>query len=177
MALYCSAMAWYFTDILRIILKCEFEKNKTVLDNINFKLLPGQKICIMGDGGSGKSLLLELISGTLNNYEGTITINKIPLFNINQNEYRKKIGIFYNEQDIFDGSLYENITMGNNSIDAKQIMELAEILGLKDFINEIYSSSAIIFVKLLKDFIIFGYFLGIYKKRGSVKTLLKNLFH
>ena len=118
-------------------LKCEFEKNKTVLDNINFKLLPGQKICIMGDGGSGKSLLLELISGTLNNYEGTITINEIPLFNINQNEYRKKIGIFYNEQDIFDGSLYENITMGNNSIDAKQIMELAEILGLKDFINQL----------------------------------------
>jgi len=118
-------------------LNFKFDNSHPLLENLNFDIQPGIKICIMGDGGSGKSILLELIGGTLKNFEGVININNIPIININQNEYRKNIGIFYNEQDIFDGSVYDNICMGNESITPNEIMKHAEMLDIKDFISQL----------------------------------------
>ncbi len=116
-------------------LNFKFEQNRPLLENLHFDIQPGTKICVMGDGGSGKSILLELIGGTLKNFDGVININNIPLNNINQTEYRKKIGIFYNEQDIFDGTIYDNICLGNEKITPSQIMQLAEMLEIKEFIS------------------------------------------
>lgn len=116
-------------------LNFKFEHGRTLLENLSFSIQPGSNVCIMGDGGSGKSILLELIGGTLKNFEGFININGIPINNLNQTEYRKNIGIFYNEQDIFDGTVYDNICIGNDNVSANEIMELAEILEIKEFIS------------------------------------------
>jgi ABC-type bacteriocin/lantibiotic exporter with double-glycine peptidase domain len=118
-------------------LKFKFDEGRNLLENLNFTIQPGAKICVMGDGGSGKSILLELIGGNLKHFEGVININDVPINNINQNEYRKNIGIFYNEQDIFDGTIYDNICMGNESITPTEIMQLAEMLDIKDFISQL----------------------------------------
>jgi ATP-binding cassette subfamily B protein len=116
-------------------LNFKFEHGRTLLENLSFSIQPGANVCIMGDGGSGKSILLELIGGTLKNFEGVININGIPINNINQTEYRKNIGIFYNEQDIFEGTVYDNICIGNDNISANEIMELAGILEINEFIS------------------------------------------
>ncbi len=118
-------------------LNFKFDNGKPLLENLHFKIEPGTKVCVMGDGGSGKSILLELIGGTLKNFEGVININDIPINNLNQKEYRKNIGIFYNEQDIFDGTIYDNICMGNESITPADIMKQAEMLEIKDFISQL----------------------------------------
>jgi ABC-type bacteriocin/lantibiotic exporter with double-glycine peptidase domain len=118
-------------------LNFKFDDSRTLLENINFNILPGTKVCIMGDGGSGKSILLELIGGTLKNFDGVINVNNIPINNIDQREYRKNIGIFYNEQDIFDGTIYENICMGNTNISPDDIMKYAEMLEIKEFISQL----------------------------------------
>jgi ABC-type bacteriocin/lantibiotic exporter with double-glycine peptidase domain len=115
----------------------KFDDSKPLIEDLNFKVEPGAKICVMGDGGSGKSILLELIGGTLKNFDGVININNIPINNLNQNEYRKNIGIFYNEQEIFDGTIYDNICMGNESITPADIMKHAEMLEIKDFISQL----------------------------------------
>jgi ATP-binding cassette subfamily B protein len=118
-------------------LNFKFIDSRPLLENINFDIQPGTKICVMGDGGSGKSILLELIGGTMKDFEGIININNIPINNINQIEYRNNIGIFYNEQEIFDGTIYDNICMGNKNITPNQIMIYAEILGVKEFISQL----------------------------------------
>jgi ABC-type bacteriocin/lantibiotic exporter with double-glycine peptidase domain len=122
-------------DVKKLI--CQKEDGKILLNNIDFEIVSGQKICIVGDGGAGKSVLLEVIGGTIKNYSGTININNIPLNNLNQKEYRKNIGIFYHEQDIFGGTLFENICMGNENIDAATIMQTAKILGIDEFISQL----------------------------------------
>lgn len=118
-------------------LNFKFIDSRPLLENINFDIQPGTKICVMGDGGSGKSILLELIGGTMKDFEGIINVNNIPINNINQIEYRNNIGIFYNEQEIFDGTIYDNICMGNENITPNQIMIYAEILGIKEFISQL----------------------------------------
>lgn len=118
-------------------LNFKFIDSRPLLENLNFDIQPGTKICVMGDGGSGKSILLELIGGTIKDFEGIINVNNIPINNINQIEYRNNIGIFYNEQEIFDGTIYDNICMGNENITPNQIMIYAEILGVKEFISQL----------------------------------------
>ena len=115
----------------------KFQNTRQLLENLNFDIQPGTKICVMGDGGSGKSVLLELIGGTIKDFEGLIKINNIPINNINQKEYRRNIGIFYNEQDIFEGTIFDNITMGNENITPNEIMRYAEILEVKEFISQL----------------------------------------
>lgn len=112
-----------------------YETEKLILDNISFTAKAGDKICISGDDGSGKSTLLRVLTGSYQPYRGTITIDAIPLHNYNLSTLRSQTGILLGMQDIFEGTLFENITMGNPDITAQKITELAEIIGLHDFLE------------------------------------------
>jgi ABC-type bacteriocin/lantibiotic exporter with double-glycine peptidase domain len=114
-----------------------YVESKEVLKDINFKAPSGKKLCIMGDMSSGKSTLMELATGSLNPKKGSLLINDIPIGNYDLSSYRKNIGAFYSEQDIFEATLLENITMGNNDIDQQMLMSLAEVIGIKDFISSL----------------------------------------
>ena len=107
-----------------------------ILKNISFTAEPGQKIAIMGDEGSGKSTLLRVISGAYTDFSGTIMIDNVPLRNYSSDTFREQTGILLNQQDIFNGSLMDNITMGNQQISPNDIMMLSEKIGLKNFLEE-----------------------------------------
>ena len=85
----------------------------------------------MGGMASGKSTLMELATGSLEPNHGSLLINDIPIGNYDLTSYRKNIGAFYSEQDIFEATLMENITMGNTEVDQQMLMSLAEVIGAK----------------------------------------------
>ena len=109
---------------------------KEILKNISFVAEPGQKIAIMGDEGSGKSTLLRVISGAYADFSGTIMIDNVPIRNYISDTFREQTGILLNQQDIFNGTLIDNITMGNQQISPNDIMILSEKIGLKNFLEE-----------------------------------------
>lgn len=113
-----------------------YEEGKNVLQNVSFEILAGEKICIMGKDNSGKSTLLRLLTGTYPNYKGTILINGVPLSNYDTKSIRVNTGILVQMQDIFQGTLRDNICVGDDSITPFQLNELAEIVGLKKFVDE-----------------------------------------
>jgi ATP-binding cassette subfamily B protein len=110
-----------------------YDKN-TILNNLNVNISSGEKICIKGEAASGKSVLLELLSGGFPDATGTLLVDNIPIGNYNIDSYRNQIGVFYHEQDIFKGTLYENITMGDNSISPTYLLELSKVVGLENYI-------------------------------------------
>jgi ATP-binding cassette subfamily B protein len=114
-----------------------FREDQKILKHIDLNIQPGQKISILGDAGSGKSLLLDLMTGSLEHQEGNLLINGIPIRNYQLESFRKHIGVFYHEQDIFNGTLMENLTMGDASISTKELMELVEVVGLNSFIRSL----------------------------------------
>ena len=118
-------------------LNFSFDDGQQVLHHINFEIPPGKKVCIMGDAASGKSTLMELLTGSLRSFEGNLSVNNIPISNLDMDSYRKHIGVFYHEQDIFHGSLMDNICMGNPTILPNDIIHLANIIGLKEFISQL----------------------------------------
>lgn len=107
---------------------------RKIIENISFDLQTGNKACIMGADGSGKSTIIKLLTGSYHNFEGSILVDGVPIGNYDPDSLRAETGILFNQQDIFQGSLYENITLGNSSISTNEIIQLAEKIGLKDFI-------------------------------------------
>jgi len=89
------------------------------------------------DAASGKSTLMELLTGSLKSFEGNLLVNDIPISNLDMDSYRKHIGVFYHEQDIFHASLIDNISMGNNNISPNEIIQLADVIGLKEFVSQL----------------------------------------
>lgn len=104
-----------------------------VLENINFSIQAGQKVAIMGDGDSGKTVLLRLLTGAFQEFDGSLTFNQVPINNYNINSLRSQIGIYLQKQDIFSASLWENLTLGNPNIREEEVLEFFNILGLQDF--------------------------------------------
>ena len=109
--------------------------SKKVLNQITLAIKGNEKVCIMGATGSGKSSLLRLMSGAYNEFEGSILIDNLPVSNYNLDSLRNQTGILLSMQDIFQGSLLENINMGCEDISPKEILVLAERLGLKTFMS------------------------------------------
>jgi ATP-binding cassette subfamily B protein len=109
-----------------------FEKND-ILQNISFHIKPGQKVAITGDGDSGKTVLLRLLTGVFQDFEGDLSFDQIPINNYNLNTLRNNIGIYMQKQDIFSASLWENITLGNTNIKEQDVLDTFKIVGLDSF--------------------------------------------
>ncbi len=88
---------------------------KLALKNINLEISPGEKVCVIGKNGSGKSTFVHLLSGIYYNYSGAIIINGILAQNYNLTSLRNHIGSCFYPEDIFAGTIAENITFGDNS--------------------------------------------------------------
>lgn len=115
-------------------LSFSYDNEVNSLENINLTINAGEKVCLKGSFGSGKSTLLKVLTGSYQPYEGVITINNVPLSNIGLKQLRSRTGVLLGEQDIFRGTLWENITVGNDDIPLDRGIELAEVLGLQQFI-------------------------------------------
>lgn len=111
-----------------------YQHEAPILQNLSFEANAGEKICITGSDGSGKSTLLKLLTGAYSDFKGNISINQVPVGNYQPDSLRSEIGIFFHQQDLFKGTLYENITLGNTNITTAQIIEIASKIGIADFI-------------------------------------------
>lgn len=104
------------------------------INNISINAKAGEWILLTGQSGSGKSTVLRLLTQAFSPQKGNILINSLPIKNYDLGSYRNHIGILLGQQEIFEGSLLENLTLGQN-IDYKHILEVSNITGLNDFIQ------------------------------------------
>lgn len=104
-----------------------------VLHNISLKINSGEKICITGKDSSGKSTLLRLMAGAFTDFKGAMLVNDVPLGNYDLTSLRSQIGVLLNQQDIFHGTLWENISLGNAALSMESVIEYAGKVGLNDF--------------------------------------------
>ena len=109
-----------------------FEKTP-ILKNISFLIKPGQKVAITGDGDSGKTVLLRMLTGVFQDFEGDLSFDQVPINNYNLNTLRNHIGIYMQKQDIFSASLWENITLGNKEVKEQDVLDTFKIVGLDNF--------------------------------------------
>jgi ATP-binding cassette, subfamily B, bacterial len=115
--------------------KFEFEAGKTLLNDLNLHIDAGEKIQIQGEEGSGKTLFLRMLTGNYSDFMGNLLINKVPIQNYDIQSLRQHTGVLLHGQEIFGGTILENIQLGQADITPKLILETATNLGIDDFIS------------------------------------------
>ncbi len=110
--------------------------NKLILQDINLKVNPGERILVLGNNGSGKSTLLKILAGIFEPTSGTVYVNEKSLEGINLNHYRSFLGQSLPEETPFEGTILDNITFGDTSIPQKDIDWAIENTGLREYIKE-----------------------------------------
>jgi len=113
----------------------KYPDGNKVLNKLSFKLQPGQHIAVMGKSGSGKSTILRLLTGAFKEFEGNVLLDEVPVGNYSLHSLRSQTGILLNAQDIFKGTLSDNLTMGNEAITIGEVTALANITGLIEFVQ------------------------------------------
>ena len=113
-----------------------FNDYQKILENVNFKIAENSLNVITGSLGSGKSLLLNMMTGFYEPTSGSILFDKIPLKNVDKISLRNQIGMFLEDMTIIKGTVYENIILGHNDTTAEQILEISEQIGVDDFSSQ-----------------------------------------
>ncbi len=109
---------------------------KASIKNINLKILPGERVCISGGSASGKTTLTNTIAGIHTNYEGIVTYNRYNLRDLDRTYLRDMIGKNVSQEDIFEGTLLENILVGKPFSNIENAISAIDRVGLQD---EIYA--------------------------------------
>jgi ABC-type bacteriocin/lantibiotic exporter with double-glycine peptidase domain len=87
-------------------------------------------VCVCGPGGSGKSTLADVIGGLLTDYSGGVAINKFSLRDLDITHLRNKVAKNISPDDIFEGTIYENITIGKPTVKLEEVLRITEDVGL-----------------------------------------------
>ncbi len=107
---------------------------KPAIENVSLEFKTGEKICICGYNGSGKSTLVKILSGLYFDFSGSLMINGMPLHEVNLHSYRSAIADNLSDQDIFEGSIEQNISLGRNDISIADILDSIKKVHLDSFI-------------------------------------------
>ncbi len=106
-----------------------------VLKHLNLHIQAGERLAIAGYNGSGKSTLMQLISLLKLNFTGALLFNGLPKPSLHLGSMREHIGDLSSQEDIFRGSLRENITLGREAATLPKVLQLIEAVGLGDFMR------------------------------------------
>jgi len=104
-----------------------------ILKGVNLTIEAGKKVVVTGKSGSGKSTLLALFSGLYEEYEGTVSVNDLSFEYINLEKYRGLVGGSLELQEIFHGSIRENILLGRD-FEEGQLTFILNMVGLKEYL-------------------------------------------
>jgi ABC-type bacteriocin/lantibiotic exporter with double-glycine peptidase domain len=110
-------------------------KEQPVLNSVNVDIPENSKIWITGNEGSGKSTLVKVMAGCFDDYQGKLLYNNIPFGNYDIKSLRNQISLYLNNNDLFLGTVLENITLRNQETSPQEILELANKLGMEGFLN------------------------------------------
>ena len=113
----------------------EYESGSSVLSEINFEVLPGQAIALLGATGSGKTTLVNLLPRFYEYTHGQIELDGIPLQRYPRRYLRQQIGIVEQEPFLFSRSIRENISYGvGRDVDMAEIEAAARAAAIHDVI-------------------------------------------
>lgn len=111
------------------------ETTDEVLNDINLKIEPSEKIYLDGVNGSGKSTLIRILAGFIQPTSGSFFINDDTYRKIDIAQYRSQISTITQGETPFEGTVLENITMNNPSISNEDIKWAIESVQLGSFIK------------------------------------------
>jgi ATP-binding cassette subfamily B protein len=130
--------------LVKLTGEIEFQKinfrygtRELVLDDVNLKIKPGEKLALVGGSGSGKTTLVKLLLKYYLPEKGEIIVDGYNIQDISSGSIRERIGYVPQEIFLFSGTIRENIAFGNSGASIEAIIDAAKQAQAHEFINEL----------------------------------------
>ena len=114
-----------------------YGSRKKVFESLNLKIEKGKTTAVIGESGSGKTTLISLMQHIYPIQDGQIRIGEFDIAQITNESLRRIVGTVPQQIELFAGSIAENIALGDLYPDMERIIDLAEQLDLKEFIEKL----------------------------------------
>ncbi len=112
-------------------------QNKTVIHEASLEIPAGKMTVLQGPSGAGKTTLIDLLIGLYRPASGTVRIDGVDLMEIDLHKWRRMIGYVPQELTLFNGTVRENITVGDQSFSDEDIARACQLAGVTDFLEDL----------------------------------------
>lgn len=109
---------------------------KPVFINLSLDIKAGEKVVIKATGAPGKTTILKLLAGLNHPTSGKVLLNDLPRDNYQHGELLNVIGHNLDTEEIFNGSIEDNISLGRNGIGRNEVLNVCRICDLMPFIQD-----------------------------------------
>jgi ATP-binding cassette subfamily B protein len=114
-----------------------YNEGNPVLKDISFRVNKGQTIAIVGQTGSGKSTIINLINRLYQHQQGSILIDNRLIEEFTVTSLRNQIGVVLQDVYLFSGSIIDNVTLRDPSISMEEVVSAAKMIGIHEFIEQL----------------------------------------
>lgn len=114
-----------------------YTPNEDVLKNLSFTIQPGETLAIVGSTGSGKTTIINILNRFYEIRKGAILIDETDIRNFELQSLRSRIAVVLQDVFLFSGSVFENITLRDESISHETVLEAAKMIGAHEFIEKL----------------------------------------
>lgn len=111
-----------------------YDDTNEVLHHISCTFEKGKKYAIIGDSGSGKSTMLNLLMGAFDNYHGSLKVDETEMKDINSDSLFDEVSLIDQNVFLFDASIKDNITMFKD-VEEEKLMDAIQKAGLSELVK------------------------------------------
>ena len=114
-----------------------YENGRPVLQDISFEVKPGEMIAVVGATGAGKTTLVNLIERFYDPDAGSIMLDGVDIRELSKAVLRREIGLVMQDVFIFSGNVYDNISLGNDTIGPEIVHKAVQSANAHRFIEKL----------------------------------------
>ena len=112
-----------------------YNKDQWVLKDINFDIMAGKTLALVGETGAGKTSVTNVLNRFYDIQKGSINIDTHSIKDVKLNSLRKQIAFVQQEVFLFSDSIFNNITLYDEHISINKVEQAAKQIGIHDFIS------------------------------------------
>lgn len=114
-----------------------YDDKVDVLKNVSFHLPAGNCLALVGATGAGKTSIINVLTRFYETKSGLVTIDGVDIKEYDLNELRRICAVVLQDVFLFNDSIYNNVTLGRDTITKEEVIEAAKAIGVHDFITNL----------------------------------------
>jgi ABC-type bacteriocin/lantibiotic exporter with double-glycine peptidase domain len=104
------------------------------LSGLSLDLAAGSRVAVTGFDGAGQTTLLKLLGGLYESHEGAVAHDGVSLHDIDRRLLRARIGLVLETNELFDGTIEENISVGRPEVGTERVLRALAQVGLQEYL-------------------------------------------